>query len=79
MREAQSIAIVHNMPQEHEQYIVARCFDGELWFWGSWKDKEDAKNAARKVDGVVVEELSFKITITPPEEYGRRIGWNSQS
>lgn len=56
MREAQSIAIVHNMPQEHEQYIVAR-----------------------KVDGVVVEELSFKITITPPEEYGRRFGWNNQS
>ncbi len=79
MREAQSIAVVHNMPQEHEQYIVARCFDGELWFWGSWKDKEGAKNAARKVDGVVVEEMSFKFAIVDSEKCGRRIEWNSQS
>lgn len=79
MREVQSIAIVHNMPQEHEQYIVARCFDGELWFWGSWKDREDAKNAARKVDGVVVEELSCQFAIVDSEKCGRRFEWNSQS
>lgn len=78
MREVQTVAIVHNMPEEHEQYIVARIFEGELWFWGSWKDKEDAESAARKIDGVVVEEMNVKITMER-EKYGRRSGWNNQS
>jgi len=46
---------VMNVPKNHDKYIVARLSDGELWYWGSWKDKQLADMAAREMNGIVVE------------------------
>lgn len=46
---------VMNVPKNHDKYIVARLSDGELWYWGSWNDEQDANIAAEEVDGIVFE------------------------
>lgn len=45
---------VNNTPNYTEKYIVARVYNSELWYWGSWDVLEDAEEAARNTDGVVV-------------------------
>lgn len=45
---------VNNTPNYTEKYIVARVYNSELWYWGSWDALEDAEEAARNTDGVVV-------------------------
>lgn len=46
---------VNNVPEDAEQYIVARfSFDDlGLWYWGSWKSEEDAKRVAKEEQGIV--------------------------
>lgn len=48
---------VMNMPEyaNNKKYIVARVYNGELYFWGAWDMKEEARNAADEIGGVVVE------------------------
>jgi streptogramin lyase len=46
---------IYNVPKTAERYIVARCSNGELWYWGSWEDLTDAQTIADEVDGLVVE------------------------
>ena len=47
---------VQNMPEETEQYIVARYVAGELWYWGSWDNRKSAQNVADTFEnGIVVE------------------------
>lgn len=48
---------INNMPEYafHKQYVVARVYNGELYFWGAWDTKEEAGNAADKIGGVVIE------------------------
>ena len=51
-------AIVNNLPENPERYIVARLSNCELWYWGSWDNKEKAEKAAEEFDnGVVVERV----------------------
>ena len=48
---------VKNLPSYPlKKYVVARPFDGDLWFYGTWDetDKEKAKEVALAVDGVVL-------------------------
>lgn len=45
---------VKNLPDTHEAFVVARPYDGDLWFWGSWDSEEIAHAIAVEVDGVVV-------------------------
>lgn len=51
--------IVNGMPEEHERYVVAIVVGSsvnELWYWGSWDNKEEADNAAKDLwNGIVVE------------------------
>lgn len=50
------IAEVNNIPEDAERYIVAMVSEGELWYWGSWDNKEEADNAAKDFwNGIVVE------------------------
>lgn len=52
---------VNNLPSEHERYVVARLNDGELWFWGSWADKETAEKAANQFEnGRVIEDVTYE-------------------
>ena len=46
---------VHNCDRDSEKYIVARSCDGEMWFWGSFKDYDMAHKVACEIDGVVFE------------------------
>lgn len=36
-------------------YIVARVWNGKLWFYGAYEGEERAKNVAKEVDGIVTE------------------------
>jgi hypothetical protein len=46
------------MPEETDQFVVARFNDGQLWYWGSWPDKKSAEKVAKKFDnGIVVENI----------------------
>lgn len=36
--------VVNNVPKTVRKYIVARLTNGELWFWGSWDELDDANN-----------------------------------
>lgn len=51
---------VNNVPENARKYVVAR-FDHEhtheLWFWGSWDEREKAEQAAGEVSGVVFERM----------------------
>ena len=49
------MADINNMPKEHERYAVCREFDNELWYWGSWDDKDKAECVAENIGGVVVD------------------------
>lgn len=48
-------AEVNNIPEDAERYIVARVFEGELWYWGSWDNKNKAHDVAEEIGGVMVE------------------------
>ena len=45
---------VNNTPNDTEKYVVARVINSELWYWGSWDELEDAEEAAKNTDGIVV-------------------------
>lgn len=47
---------IHNMPEDHDKYIVARVCDNELWFWGSFETETDAKKVAEEMDAVYGED-----------------------
>ena len=47
---------VNNVPKDAEKFIVARLTSGELWYYGSWENKESAVRVASTFkNGVVVE------------------------
>lgn len=45
---------INNMPNTTKKYIVARRVDGELWFWGSWDDRDRANEVALEIGGEVI-------------------------
>lgn len=49
--------LVNGMPGELDmegRWVVARLVDGELWFYGSYKEKAYAELAQREVEGVLL-------------------------
>lgn len=53
---------VKNIPEELKRYIVARVDHGELWFWGSWDEKDKAREMAAGFDnGVVIEKRADEV------------------
>lgn len=48
---------VNNVSPNAEQFIVARPVGTELWYWGSWKHEDQAKEIAKMIDGIVVERI----------------------
>jgi len=45
---------VNNLPATTKPYIVARAYEGDLWFWASYDDEELAHANAVEMDGIVV-------------------------
>jgi hypothetical protein len=50
----QCLAEVNNLPDEIDKYVVAKVCDGELWFWGTWDDKDEAEKAVNDVENGIV-------------------------
>ena len=46
---------INNVPAVVERFIVARLSKNELWYWGSWADKENAEKVAKEIGGIVAE------------------------
>ena len=53
----QYLVEVKNVSPNAERFIVARPSQNELWYWGSWKSEDQAKEIAKMVDGIVVERM----------------------
>lgn len=49
------IVNINRKPATARTWIVAREVDGELWYYGSWEEKEKAQEVAWEVGGIVVE------------------------
>lgn len=49
--------IVYNLPVNFSKfsYIVARRVNGALWFWGAFRKRNDANEAALEIGGVTLE------------------------
>ena len=48
---------VNNMTKNPKRYIVARVVDGQLWYFSTWKIKEDAERTAMELDNAIVLEV----------------------
>lgn len=60
MGEQYFLVEVNNIPDETEEFIVAR-FSQEtrsLWFYGSWDNEPQAEEIAKFVDGIVVRRIN---------------------
>ena len=57
MREESGSIIVRNIPEDHEQFVVARYSDHELWFWGSWSDKKAAEKVIDQIENSILVEM----------------------
>lgn len=57
--EQQFIVEVNNIPEETEDWVVARYSPQtrDLWYWGSWDNEAQAKEVAKLIDGVVVRKV----------------------
>ena len=49
--------IINNLPEYaiYHNYIVASVCDNNLWFYGAGDNKDKAQEAAKMIDGVVIE------------------------
>lgn len=56
MKEIEVKAILKNPDNRLQRFVVARAVCGELWFWGSWDDENQAIRVAKQFDnGCVLE------------------------
>lgn len=53
---------INNMSADAEKYefIVARMYDGEFWYWGAYKDGFRAAEAAQEINGVVFHNVKIQ-------------------
>ncbi len=51
------MANIVGLPQNHRRYVVARLFEGNYWYWGSWNEREHAADVASRLDGAVIAEI----------------------
>lgn len=51
--------IVNNIPDDTDQWVVARigADDKTLWYWGSYSEKSRAENVANTLGGIVLESI----------------------
>ena len=53
------IVEVNNIPEETEDWVVARYSSQtrDLWYWGSWDNEAQAKEVAKLIDRLVVRKV----------------------
>lgn len=53
------IVEVNNIPEKVNEWVVARFspHSRDLWYWGSWKSEEQAREVAKLIDGLVVRKV----------------------
>lgn len=53
---------INNLPDNYKDYayVVARKFDGDLWFWGCYNDRNRANEAALEMDGETWESVNVE-------------------
>lgn len=39
---------INNLPDRLSKYVVARHFQDEYWFWGTWQDEATAYRVAEE-------------------------------
>ena len=56
---AQFIVEINNLPEEVEDWVVARYSPQtrDLWYWGSYPKENQAKEIAKLIDGLVVRKV----------------------
>lgn len=45
---------INNAPMNLKAYTVCRVFEEELWFWGTYEEKEQACKVAKEIGGVII-------------------------
>ena len=45
---------IYNLPENVKEWIVTKEVDGDLWFWGTFDNEEQARVAAINLDGIVI-------------------------
>ena len=55
----QFIVEINNLPEEVEDWVVARYSSQtrDLWYWGSYPKENQAKEIAKLIDGLVVRKV----------------------
>ena len=55
MSNMKMMVTVNNTPEVLSKgFVVARYWDGELWYYGKYDSKQFAKEVAEQVDGIVL-------------------------
>lgn len=57
---AQFIVEINNLPEEVDDWVVARYSPQtrDLWYWGSYDNEAQAKEIAKLIDGLVVRKVA---------------------
>ena len=58
---------VMNVTEGEEDFVVARPYDGELWYYGRYSTSSKAEEVAEEVEGIVCIDEEHEITM-PDEE-----------
>lgn len=55
-KDVKMTALVRNVTEGSERFVVAKVDDTDLWYWGRWDDYGRAKEVAEEVGGIVLED-----------------------
>ena len=53
---------INNMPEyaTHYEFVVVRNVEGELWFYGAYRDGFKAEQVAQEIHGVIVHNVRIQ-------------------
>jgi len=55
-KDVKMTALVKNVTEGSERFVVAKVDNTDLWYWGRWDDYDRAKEVAEEVGGIVLED-----------------------
>ena len=58
---------VMNVSEGKGEYVVARPYDGELWYYGRYATSSRAEEVAEEIEGVVCIDEEHEITVPDAE------------
>ena len=51
---------INNLDADHERFVVARLVDNQLWYWGSWSDRNEANKVAESFENGVMVDMEYE-------------------